>query len=479
MGVFLLVVSSLLALSSTADTEASLTALNREVRQAGKGARGKRNLKRGTKKRNGRKGKKSGKKKGLKEGQRSKESKGGILKGGKGNRKKPNNNRRPKKRTVKEKRKKLNNGNRSKGRTEKSKKNEGINRSDDDCGCACFYSQENQDEADKPNNVNNLRKATNRLRQAKRALKNINKTFKKWEKSVDFFEDGAKFFKYCNAPNASFIYNTLRNCSASAREACDPEPAIRQYGDMGFSVEEGKRALNDCISALQTTTTSSNKCLQVGCSGCNYKNFNFDEFDGLCDTPLFELDEKMKYVKGNCTANGELGSFAYCTGLLKESYDIAKICSCSTSTTTTTKNPCAADGCNICSSIKIEIYIQISIRLARDLRANEVAVTVCLTLVLQLAGTRNTRAVAADCSEVISKLETLIETINNNTGDESIVTLSQEISSVDDSVKCSPAERANLTTLANDLDNAAKNIAANLTEVLNELEKLTGSTPSP
>ena len=64
----------------------------------------------------------------------------------------------------------------------------------------------------------------------------------------------------------------------------------------------------------------------------------------------------------------------------------------------------------------------------------------------------------------------MISTINNNIRNESIITLSQEISSVDDSVKCSPAERANLTTLANDLDNAAKNITANLTEVLNELE---------
>ena len=63
----------------------------------------------------------------------------------------------------------------------------------------------------------------------------------------------------------------------------------------------------------------------------------------------------------------------------------------------------------------------------------------------------------------------MIVTINNNTTNESIITLSHEISHVDTSVECSPAEQASLTTLANDLDNAAKKINADLTEVLDKL----------
>ena len=38
------------------------------------------------------------------------------------------------------------------------------------------------------------------------------------------------------------------------------------------------------------------------------------------------------------------------------------------------------------------------------------------------------------------------------------------------SVECSPAEQALLITLENDLENAAKNITADLTEVLDKLK---------
>ena len=99
---------------------------------------------------------------------------------------------------------KLNNGNRSKGWTGKLKKRKGID-SREVCGCDCFYNRTNE-----PNNVANFRRATFRLRQAKRALKNIMNMIKKRDKSVDFFEDGAEFFKDCNAPDSSDIYNTLR-----------------------------------------------------------------------------------------------------------------------------------------------------------------------------------------------------------------------------------------------------------------------------
>ena len=64
----------------------------------------------------------------------------------------------------------------------------------------------------------------------------------------------------------------------------------------------------------------------------------------------------------------------------------------------------------------------------------------------------------------------MIETINANPEDESIVTLSQEISSVDPSLECSPDEQASLTTLETDLEDAAENIKISLDEVLEDLD---------
>ena len=82
--VFLLGVFSLLALSSTADTETSLTALNRGVRQASVRG-GKKGLKRGSKiikSRKG-KGKKSAKRRGLNEGKGRKRKGGNVKKSSK------------------------------------------------------------------------------------------------------------------------------------------------------------------------------------------------------------------------------------------------------------------------------------------------------------------------------------------------------------------------------------------------------------
>ena len=63
----------------------------------------------------------------------------------------------------------------------------------------------------------------------------------------------------------------------------------------------------------------------------------------------------------------------------------------------------------------------------------------------------------------------MISKINANPIDPSIVTLSQEISSVDASVVCSSAEQALLRILANELEKAAEVIATSLTEVLDQL----------
>ena len=61
-------------------------------------------------------------------------------------------------------------------------------------------------------------------------------------------------------------------------------------------------------------------------------------------------------------------------------------------------------------------------------------------------------------------------TITANPEDESIVTLSQEISSVDASIiVCNPAEQASLTTGAKELEDAAEVITTNLSEVLGKL----------
>ena len=81
-------------------------------------------------------------------------------------------------------------------------------------------------------------------------------------------------------------------------------------------------------------------CLRQSCDGqgCQYIKFDTVEFSD-CDIKLLELDTKIKYVRGNCTDTQELGSFSFCTGLLKNSYDIAKICSCAGSTGNTTASP--------------------------------------------------------------------------------------------------------------------------------------------
>ena len=188
--VFLLGVFSLLALSSTADTETSLTALNRGVRQAGRGTQGR--LKRGSKKgkgRKGKKGKKSSKAKGL-QGNRKKLAKENGKKEAKGKTRKGKKNK-----GVKGKKKKANNRRQSK--TEKIKQNQIENRQTDECNR--FYG-----------NLKDYRYDQNQLRKVLRVNRTITILRNKVDKAATAFMDGAEFFKDCPLPEARKISNVLR-----------------------------------------------------------------------------------------------------------------------------------------------------------------------------------------------------------------------------------------------------------------------------
>ena len=228
--VLLLGVLSLLALSSTALPETSLTALHRGVRQASK-SKGKGDLKRGSKgknvgkekksakerqlkagqgkKRKGGKGKKSAKERGLKKGKGGKGKKStkerGLKKrkGGKG--KKAANGKVRKE--SRRKRKRKNKGKGGKGKRNKpnkiqkpktlKKQRKEKNENPQTAGCSAFYTD-----------LPGFRYDQNQLRKLLRVDRTINKLRSKVDKAATAFADGAEFYKDC--PEGQEIYRILR-----------------------------------------------------------------------------------------------------------------------------------------------------------------------------------------------------------------------------------------------------------------------------
>ena len=215
--VLLLGVFSLLALSSTVDTETSLTALNRGVRQASK-SKGKGGLKSRSKGKKVGKGKKLGKKRGLKAGQGKKRKggkgkksakKGGLQKRQEGNRKggtgkkaangkdrKERGGRRRKNKGKGGKRKRNNANKIQKQRNFKKQRKEKIDNRQT-AGCSAFYTD-----------LPGYRYDQNQLRKLLRINRTIIKLRNKVDKADTAFMDGAKFFKDC--PEGQEIYKILR-----------------------------------------------------------------------------------------------------------------------------------------------------------------------------------------------------------------------------------------------------------------------------
>jgi len=198
--VFLLGVFSLLALSSSVDTETSLTALHRGVRQASVG-RDKKSLKRGSKNIKGRKGK--GKKSANKG--RLIEGKGRRRKGGKAKKSSKRKGVNTGQRKEKKGRKKSKNAKGVKGKGRKEKKKFGgktIQRNDTTtANCKSFLSFDN---------LKDLRYAQNQLRMNIRINNMINKLDNKRDKSADAFKAAAEFFKSCPVAEGTALYDILR-----------------------------------------------------------------------------------------------------------------------------------------------------------------------------------------------------------------------------------------------------------------------------
>merc|ERR1711988_1788780 len=317
--VFLLGVLSILALSSTADTETSLSALNREVRQAGKGAQGR--LKRGSKKGNGRKGK-NGKKpskanrlkgkrrkdgKGRKsakgKGKKQKRRRGNKSKGGKGTKKKGIKRQNPKKQ-----------------KTQKNLRNEQT--------CINFFTA---------TNARDLRYAQNQQRKEKRIERFIARLDKKRDKSATAFSEAAEFFRDC--PAASPIFNVLSQCDVTARNLCNSSIFFEQNPQYKTLLD------SNCTAILSTTVDSGKKCIDK-CpedkdDECNYIGVPRNNY-GERECNFIEFEEDLKTFEDKCLDPDIVGSFTNCNSLLKKSYGTAITCCSTTTQPTTTKNPAGA-----------------------------------------------------------------------------------------------------------------------------------------
>ena len=164
----------------------------------------------------------------------------------------------------------------------------------------------------------------------------------------------------------------------------------------------------------------------------------------------------------------EDGSFAFCTGILKDSYDLAARCRTNT------------------SALTLALYIE-----ANMLYANNESVTAVLAKLEELTGSRRQRAVASSCAEVITKSTSLVELLTASASDPDIATISQEISC--STVSCTPQEQTELSQVVVSLKEAVQNIGVALPGAINQLEggnikdiyliylislELSGTTPS-
>ena len=194
-----------MALSTSAQPEMSLTALNRGVRQASQEAHGKGSLKRGSKARKGGKNRKTAKRRELKgeKGEKRKGGNGKKIRGKnvrKGNKKKKASGKRRKgnKFEGKEgKRKKA--SNRQKTKTGNDQRQENRNDFATD-NCKDYYLK-----------LRDLRYDQNQLSKVKRIDSLLNKLQNKFNKSLTAFKNGSEFFESCPNPEGQDIYDILRS----------------------------------------------------------------------------------------------------------------------------------------------------------------------------------------------------------------------------------------------------------------------------
>merc|ERR1711973_660007 len=324
--VFLLGVFSLLALSSTADTETSHTALDRRVRQTSV-RRDKKGPKRGSKNIRGRKGKgkKSTKRRGLNEGKGRKRKGGKIKKSTK--RKGFNTGQRKGKKGGK----KSKNAKGDKGKRKKVKKNNrgNINQRNDTttANCKSFLSFDN---------LKDLRYAQNQLRMNIRINNMINKLDNKRDKSADAFKAAAKFFKSCPVAEGTALYDILSQCNVTASAACNVSLFFEENAYTNFQYLYDK--IDDCYTILNTTAESGklciHKCPDDENNVCDYKPVpRDDDYKRVCNYEEFE--KALKKFNRKCFDAKVQGTFSNCTSLLKDSYDTAIECCSAVNSTTT------------------------------------------------------------------------------------------------------------------------------------------------
>jgi len=165
--------------------------------------------------------------------------------------------------------------------------------------------------------VRDFRYCKNMVQKAKRVEKIFKQTSKKTEKAATAFQAGTDFFKSCGAAGSA-IYNELRNCNVTAKAACDPSSTVAKYPDLFANISV-------CIKDLESKLAMADKCLIRTCEEnaetCNYVPMG----NGNCDYKQFST--AMATLKNKCNDVSEIGSFGYCSKILKDSYGTAEICS--------------------------------------------------------------------------------------------------------------------------------------------------------
>ena len=139
------------------------------------------------------------------------------------------------------------------------------------------------------------------------------------------------------------------------------------------------------------------------------------------------------------------GSFAFCSRLLKDSYDLATRCRTNT------------------SALTLTLYIQ-----ANKLYANNESVTAVLAKLQELTGSEKQRAVASSCGEVITKSTSLIKLISASASDPNIATISHEISC--STVSCNTKEQAKLSPVLVSLRKGLQDINVVFSATVKQLE---------
>jgi len=242
-------------------------------------------------------------------------------------------NNRKKKLARNNRKKKLTGNNRKKKRAGKSRKNK----------------QAGNNECLEDKKVRDYRFSLNQRRKAIRIQKIIKTLQKKVNNSKSFFIEGTMFFKDCAAGKT--VFDSLSKCNQTASTACDTSDVI-QFNSVLYN------RLDQCIENLDTSINSINDCIDINAPICAFippdKNCNFNRFEN-----------EVKDVRDNCVNPQKNGSFAFCTRLLKDSYDIALLCcgktttGSSTTTATTTAITTTTTVTTVTRRTKREIRIDV------------------------------------------------------------------------------------------------------------------------